>query len=421
MISVRSLRLPSSGNKYLIGIVIALFIMGCTPKVRVLRGSGSSAPPKTDTPADKDKKEADKAVTDAEKVDVKRIALLLPFELNKANPHAPSAEDIKRSALALDFFQGFKLGLDALAEQGVNFRLDVLDTRDDANENARIAKLEEVQDAALVVGPVYPKEIQVFGFNAGLSDALQISPLAASMPSEFNLPNLVTITAPITAHVRALAAHIAGQYQTGDVIVLYNTQDAASRQFLSPLKAAIQRVKKNAKVVEVQDEASLESNIHLSGKNLVVLGTANKYQISPIIAHLHKLQDELSYRINLFGHPNWSKLAFDEHDGLSNFQAAITTSYYIDSQASDVRRFGLRYQQEFGIAPTEFAYKGYDAAYYFGGLLAKYGAGYKEHIVQEEYVGLHNAFKFEYNPSWGYVNNAIAILQYRDGDFRPLK
>ncbi|SEL06693.1 ABC transporter substrate-binding protein [Parapedobacter koreensis] len=418
MISVQNLRLQLNGSKYLIGIAIALFVMGCTPKVRVLRGSGSSEPPKAETPAEKDK--AEETAAEAEKVDVKNIALLLPFELDKANLHAPSAEDIKRSALALDFYQGFKLGLDELAAQGVNFKVNVLDTRDDAGENARIAKLEEVQNAALIVGPVYPKEIQVFGFNAALSDALQISPLAASMPSEFNLPNLVTITAPITAHVRALAAHIARQYQTGDVILLYNTQDAASRQFLSPLKVEIQRVKKNAKVVEVQDEESLESSIHLSGKNLVVLGTANKYQISPVLAHLHKLQDELSYRINLFGHPNWSKLAFEENDGLQAFQTAITTSYYINAQEPDVRKFDQLYRQEFGIVPTEFAYKGYDAARYFGGLLAKYGAGYKEHIVQEEYAGLHNAFKFEYNPSWGYVNNAIAILQYRGGNFQPV-
>src|SRR5690606_34634666 len=131
------------------------------------------------------------------------IALLLPFELDKANQHAPSAADIKRSALALDFYQGFKAGLDALSAEGANFKLNVMDTRDDTGENARIAKLDEVQDAALVVGPVYPKEIQVFGFNAKLEHALQISPLAASMPSEFNLSNLVTITAPLPVHVRS--------------------------------------------------------------------------------------------------------------------------------------------------------------------------------------------------------------------------
>jgi len=419
MISVQNRRLRLNGNKGLVGIALVLLMAACTPKVRVLRGSGTTPPPKKEVPSeDKDKKE--EVDTDTKEVDVNNIALLLPFELDKANPHAPSTEDIKRSALALDFYQGFKLGLDALAEKGTNFKVNVLDTRDDPAENTRIAKLEQVQDAALVVGPVYPKEIQVFGFNASLEEALQISPLAASMPSEFNLPNLVTITAPITAHVQALAARIAQQYQSGDVVILYQTQDAASRQFLSPLKAEVGRLKKDIKVVEVTDEESLESSVHISGKNLVVLATTNKYQISPILAHLRKLHDELSYQIQLFGHPNWAKLEFDETDGLAIFRTCITTSYYVDKGRAEVRRFDEQYRREFGIPATEFAYKGYDAAYYFGGLLAKYGAAYKEYITQEEYRGLHNAFKFEHNPNWGYVNNAVFMLQYRSGDFQPL-
>src|SRR5690606_35103842 len=202
-----------------------------------------------------------------------------------------------------DFYQGFKLGLDALAQNGTNFKLNVVDTRDDAAENARVAKLQEVQDAALVVGPVFPKEIQVFGFNASLKNTLQISPLAASMPSEFNLPNLVTVTAPISAHVEALATHIAAQYRSGDVVIFYQTQDAESERFLSPLKAEINRLNQEISVVEVSDEASLESSVHISGKNLVVLATTNKYQISPILAQLRRLQDELSYQIQLFAHP----------------------------------------------------------------------------------------------------------------------
>lgn len=418
MILVQNLRLPSNGSKYLAGLAVLLFLAGCTPKVRVLRGPGSKVPPKAEVPVEKDEAEAETVET--EKVDVKNIALLLPFELDKANQHAPSAADIKRSALALDFYQGFKLGLDALATEGTNFKLNVLDTRDDVGESARIAKLDAVQNAALVVGPVYPKEIQVFGFNASLDDVLQISPLAASMPSEFNLPNLVTITAPLPVHVRALAAHIVKQYQSGDVVVLYETPDATSEQLLSPLKAEIQRLKKDVSVVTVQDAESLESSVHLSGKNLVVLATTNKYQISPILAQLRTLQDELSYQIQLFGHPSWSRLEFDEDDGLAALKTRITTSYHVDKQAPHVRKFDQQYQSEFGVTPTEFAYKGYDAAYYFGGLLVKYGADYKKHIADAEYDGLHNTFKFEYNPTWGYVNNAISILQYADGGFRPL-
>lgn len=419
MISVQNHQLRLSGNKFIVALAFLALLVGCTPKVRVLRPAGSKIEPKREIPEDKGAK-AEEKIVEAGKVDVKNIALLLPFQLDKANPYAPSTADIRRSALALDFYQGFKLGLDVLAKEGVNFKLDVLDTRDDANENARIAKLEEVQDAALIVGPVYPKEIQVFGFNASLHESLQISPLAASMPSEFNFPNLVTITAPIMAHIKALATHIVNQYRTNDVVLLYNTQDAASQQFLAPLRKEIQQLNQNINVVEVQDEESLASRVRLSGNNLVVLGTTNKYQISPILAHLHTLQDELSHQIQLFGHPNWAKLDFEEDDGLSALRTAITTSYHIDKRASNVRKFDQQYQQEFGIAPTEFAYKGYDAAYYFGSLLAKYGEAYKEHIVKEEYDGLHNTFRFEYNPAWGYVNNYISILQYRGGDFQLL-
>ena len=420
MILVRNLRLPLNGNKCLVGLmVLVLLVASCTPKVRVLRGPGSKAPTERETPTEKEDKVTEPEVEEA--VDFNQIALLLPFELDKANPHAPSAADIKRSALALDFYQGFKVGLDALSAEGANFKLNVLDTRDDAGENARIAKLDEVQNAALVVGPVYPKEIQVFGFNAKLDQALQISPLAASMPTEFNLSNLVTITAPLPVHVRALATHIADQYRQGDVVVLYKTSDESSRQLLTPLKTEIRRLKNgNIQVVEVEDEAGLESRVHLDGKNLVVLATTNKYELSPILAQLRRLQEELSYDIRLFGHPNWSKLGFDAEDGLAALNTRITASYYVDNNATDVRRFDQQYRSEFGVAPTEFAYKGYDAAYYFGSLLVKHGADYRSHLEDTGYEGLHNAFKWEYNPSWGYVNNAISILQYGSGGFRPV-
>lgn len=419
MILVRNLQLLLSGNKIVIGLAVLALLAACTPKVRVLRSPGSNVPTKTETPTEKD--DAVKETEEAEVVDVKQIALLLPFQLDKANPHAPSAADIKRSALALDFYQGFELGLEALSGEGTNFKLHVLDTRDDAGENARIAKLEEVQEAALVVGPVYPKEIQVFGFNARLDQALQVSPLAASMPSEFNLANLVTITAPLPIHVRALAAHIADQYRKGDAVIFYKTPDDASRQLLPLLKTEIRRFKNGSiPVVEVEDEADLESRVHLAGKNLVVLATTNKYEISPILAQLRRLQDELSYDIHLFGHPNWSRLAFDVEDGLADLHTRITSSYYVDRNSQDVRRFDQQYRAEFGIAPTEFAYKGYDAAYYFGSLLAEYGADYRLHLEDTGYDGLHNAFKWEFNPAWGYVNSAISILQYGSSGFRPV-
>src|SRR5690606_34788757 len=353
MILVRNLLLPLNGSRCLLGLSVLVLLAACTPKVRVLRAPGSDVPVKTEKPTEEEETTGKSAEADA--IDFNQIALLLPFELDKANPHAPSAADIKRSAMALDFYQGFKIGLDALSAEGANFKLNVLDSRDDAAENARIAKLDEVQDAALVVGPVYPKEIEVFGFNAKLGQTLQISPLAASMPSEFNLSNLVTMTAPLPVHVKALAAHIADQYQPGDVVIFYQTPDQGGKQLLAPLKTEIRKLKGgNIRVVDAEDEESLESRVHLDGRNLVVLATTNRYEVSPILAQLRRLKEELSYDIQLFGHPGWAKLGFDAADGLAAFKTRITASYYVDSGAEDVRRFNQQYQSEFGIAPTEF-------------------------------------------------------------------
>ena len=241
------------------------------------------------------------------------------------------------------------------------------------------------------------------------------------MPSEFNLPNLVTLTAPLPVHVGALAAHIASEYRQGDVVILYRTSDESSSRLLSPLKAEIRRLKGGGiDVVEVEDLESLESRVHLAGTNLVVLATTNKYEISPILAQLRTLRDELSYDIRLFGHPNWSKLGFDDSDGLAGFDTRITTSYYVDENAPEVRRFRQQYRSEFGVSPTEFAFKGYDAAYYFGSLLVKYGTEYRSHLEDTRYEGLHNTFEWEYNPDWGYVNNAISILEFSGGGFRPI-
>src|SRR5690606_24516058 len=233
MILVRNLLLPLNGSRCLLGLSVLVLLAACTPKVRVLRAPGSDVPVKTEKPTEEEETTGKSEEADA--IDFNQIALLLPFELDKANPHAPSAADIKRSAMALDFYQGYKIGLDALSAESANFKLNVLDSRDDAAENARIPKLHEVQDAALVMGPVCQTEVAVFDFNAKLGQMLQLSPLAASMPSEFTFANTFTRTAPLRVQVKELDAHIAEQEQAGDVVIFYPARVQGGKQLLAAL------------------------------------------------------------------------------------------------------------------------------------------------------------------------------------------
>lgn len=420
MILVRNHRLPSNGSNLLLGLaIIILFLSGCKP--RFATPTPRTGPTESVDRTGKETKEVEVEVTDAELskelVTDNTIALLLPFQLDKVSHAEPNTEDIKRSALALDFYQGFKLGLDELARNGTDFRVHVLDTRDNAAETSRLSSLTEVSAAALIVGPVFPQEIRAFKGNIN-AHTVQISPLAASQPSEFNNPNLVTITPPLTTHIDVLAAHIIKRYSAGDEIIFFDSPDNTSKQFLTPLRTALRRLKGGLQVLEISDPEELLDVLKISNANFVVCGTTNKYQITSLLDRLNAYRQDLSLDIRLYGHPNWDKISFDASDGLSLFETRITSSYYVDKQATAVRAFDDTYQTTFGVSATEFSYKGYDAARYFGQLLAKYGLSYKDHITKENYDGLHNSFEFVYDPASGFVNGHVEILQYRNGSFR---
>lgn len=416
MILVRNRRPRLSGNKFFAIVTLVFIAAGaCTPRAKVLRPD-STPDEGPDTPVAIPEPESSDEIPEAE---IQRIVLLLPFELNRSAGDHQSDADVKRAALALDFYQGFEIGLEKQTEEGHNFRLDVLDSRDDEQEVARLSGFDAVQDARLVVGPIFPKGISAFAASAGLEDkgVLQVSPLAATMPTEFNIPNLVSMTPPIMTHVRALAARIAEVYRTGDVVLLYRTDEAASQQFIPALKEELRRLDEDMSIGEVDGEEQLLEQLRTNANNLLVCGSTNRFRVVTIVDQLRQQVDDAGYRIKLFGHPNWARMPFSSGIGLERMQTEISSSYYIDAGSAAVREFEQRYRSEFGVEPTDFSYKGYDAGRFFGELLALHGESYGQHLLGSEFRGLHNAFEFQYDPRWGYVNAAIHFLEFRNGAF----
>lgn len=417
MISVQNLQLQSNGSNFWLKLVSFLFLIGmvtsCVPRSQVVKPDGGPVILEPTKPSVEVTEEAQPVREQYE------IALMLPFQLNRSTGQNPTSTDLERAELALDFYQGFKLGLEKQTSQGTDFKLEVLDSRDNEEEVRRLVSRSEVKDALLVVGPIFPKEISAFGDAAVLknSNTLQISPLAATMPTEFNLPNLVSITSPILTHVRALAQRIVEAYQPGDVVLLYESDETSSQQFLNPLKTIILQLNRNIALYEVKSKERLEELVHFDGKNLVVSGSSNRFQVLAMLEQLRLLRDQSGHRFQLFGHPNWAKISFPDESGLQSFQTIISSTYYIDPRQIAVRDFRTWYRDEFTIEPSEFAYKGYDTGMYFGLLLSRHGKDYSKHLVDTEFEGLHNSFQFEYNSKWGFVNQAIHFLRFNDGHF----
>src|SRR5690554_2706937 len=271
-----------SGNKLIGLLVLFLFLSSCS----VLKPK----PPVPVTPPDEKPIESEFPKEDIAKPineSVNSIVLLLPFELEKIGSE-PTRADVKHVEVPLDFYQGFKVALDNLIQDGYNFKLTVLDTRDNATQNARLAVTPEVQSADLIVGPIFPKEIPVFSKAGKLTYSLQVSPLAASKPSQFNIPNLVSLVAPIDLHSQGLANYFDDIKKSSDRIIIINKLDDDSRGFLSPLKQSL--TEKSISFSEINDLNQIADIVGTDGKNFVVLGTVDKYIVNSILTRLVEIQ-----------------------------------------------------------------------------------------------------------------------------------
>ncbi|WP_140938187.1 hypothetical protein [Sphingobacterium lumbrici] len=410
---------------FLFAFACILFVSSCAPKRGVLRspdyqgnigGKDVKIPNVAEDKVAEDEN-ADESGKRSAKYVGRIISLVLPFQLHQISGESLIDTDIKRSALALDFYQGFQLGLEELAGKGSNFYLNVLDSKDDDFQNATLAQSEDVREASLIVGPVYPKEIKTFGANLVNKEVLQINPLAATMPTEFNLPNLVSLTPPIRSHINAIALEVARQYRSGDVIIIYNTSDADGKQFLNGMLTAIKQSKSVVEIYSVSSIAEMNEKLSATGTNLIVTGSTDKFQIKTLLGNLDLKVKEDYYSFKLFGHPLWSRYDFDVYPGFSNYTPTITSESHLKSWSAKAKAFRETYYTQFGVNPSDNSYKGYDAAIYFGGLIDKYGKNLQDHLITEPFSGLYSAYKFKHNDTWGFSNDAVSIQVYTGNSF----
>ncbi len=418
MISVRNHPQPLNGNKILLFLfcVSLLVVTSCGTKKKTSTVLKSPDYEKVEE-EEKEIEEEKEVVEEEEEVIDNKIALLLPFQLQKIRVESIGKEDIRRSALALDFYQGLHIGLQELADKGNRFLLDVLDTKDDDIQNQTLAQSEGVVEASLVIGPVFPNEIKAFGRSFGNKKTLQISPLAASLPSEFMLPNLVTLTPSINSHANALAKKIEERAKTDDVIILLDVGDSKSKQYISQVKSKLESENKLF-IKTVNKIEDLTESLEDESVNHVICGSNDDFVISILMNTLESEYLEEDKNIQLYGHPLWAKMNFRSYDYFSAYNPIITSESHLNENSTAARKFASAYKKEYSVEPSETAYKGYDSAIYFGSLLKKHGDNIEEKITKSDFKGLYSDYSFDFNQSWGYENRSVSYKTFKNGSFQ---
>ena len=402
-----------SGNNFVILLSLLIFLSACSKKITAPK------PVEITSPVEREKQ---KEIVPLKKQTNHSIALLLPFELNSINLKTAGRKDVAKADLAIDFYQGFKLALDSLIINGHQFNLQVFDTQSQETRVINLAMANSVRSNDLIIGPVFPDAIKTFADFSELGQTLQISPLAASMPAEFNNPGLVTVNNTINQHGQKIAEFIHLNYTPELVnVLLINTQKTEDAKFSSFFKSSLTKMSGGKfRIIERPTAIAIESYLHPSKINLVIISSADRLFLLPVIDKLYKLVNQ-RYKIELFGHPSWIKASYLSQEKMQALKSRISTSYFVNYKAQNVKNFIARYRDEYNIEPSEYSFKGFDIGYYFGGLLEKYGKDYADHLEDNNYQGLHTVFKFSKDPKFGYINNELILLSYTNFELQPVK
>lgn len=407
MISVQNRPQLLSGNKYLLVVFLLVAFAACSPKIRPVVKKRPVIPEKVE-----EKKEVEKQKPVAKFAEA-TISLLVPFRLNSIDLGTATKAEVEKSAMAIDFYQGFKMGVDSAANSGLNFKLKVYDTRDSNSQIEGLMQKGSLLSSNLIVGPVFPdglKHIRTYVIEKNLA---LVNPLAATHPKEFNNPNMISVVSNVDLHAEKLGSYIKKHYDpVQSVVVLINPGSEDDEVLSSPLRRYFEDTKSPFFFQEFASVFSMETKIFKNKKYVVLLGSSERRFVMATIDKLIKLKNA-GLSIDLYGHPEWIKQSYNV-DKLQALNTIISTTYKVDYGRQEVTSFIKKYRSAYSFEPGEYAFKGFDIGYYFAKLIAAHGKNYLQFLTKDKYRGLQNNMTFVYDPREGYINTSVLLLKYQD-------
>ncbi len=369
-----------------------------------------------------------------------RVAVLFPFFVreNNAMVYADTTKRVGTTTQVydgslpfLEAYEGVLIAADSLRSLGLNVEMKVFDTRADSAEIKRLIRTGELDNADLIIGPVFSYNLEQIAGWAGERDIPVVSPvpLRDSHIHE-NKPSLYRVF-PSQEVVQDLIADEVASRQGSRVIFLYS--DTA---MYDPATARLwQKVKTAASDTGFSDGgsivpfyytgvterrnvygtvASFESQLDPERKNIIVLATTSTPVVSSAFSALHSLTKR--YDIMVIGYPEIRGLETVDLKYYYDLELHIPSESYVDFESPGVKSYSAIYLKKFRTEPMaeSFAWRGFDIAWYFIGGIAIGGKGFLKDpgTFNPELLCLEPDFRRNSRNN-GYENRGMFILHYR--------
>ena len=353
---------------------------------------------------------------ESKKKDTYKVAVLFPFMVDELNQE----RNVRSNQFVLDTYEGIKVAVEQLNEQGKNITLYAYDTKRDSAVTAGIVARPELKQMDLIIGPLYPvasKIVSDFTYKYKIN---MVNPLSTNSEVVGGNPMSFLFKPSLKTQATAAAAYasktfvanpktmiIYGETQK-DSVLAFNYQKVAQEKGLKVVrmeKVGQARARHLLKMLARQGSApdTLKNDIgHL------FIATSDELVVANAISALEIRGD----RLPVVTLEDWLDLKFVSFEQLERLEVKFIAPNYINYENEDVTAFKNLYLQQTNAPPSLYAYAGYDMMTFFGNMLHEYGTYFQQGLVDRAFdPGLiFSGYVFKDQND----NQFVPIVQFRE-------
>ncbi len=373
---------------------------------------------------------------DLKNLRTKKLALMLPFRLNRIDVDSVSEAKnaIKNDgflSLSLDFESGVLVALDSAKHLGISTNLKVFDTENQITKINSILRQNDFSNYDAVIGPLMPQNLELVASELKNDNIPVVSPF--TMPQ--NLYENVFQTIPSDELLEQnIINFVKADTEKKNIIIIADEKNRAKSNRLKIEFPTAKQIfsKKSKEGKDLYYVVLDEIRGHFrQGLNLVFLETGNSGFISNVTSMLNGLNGRnhaentedagltsgpLIFSIELYTTNKSS--AFEDEANVSNIHLSNLKFHYPSPNkafdASKPNSFVDKYESIYGVQPSKYATRGFDLTLDILLRLASednlYNASKED--VETEYV--ENKFRYSKKLFGGYYNEAVYVVKYED-------
>ena len=341
-----------------------------------------------------------------------KMALMLPFHMNgKVNPYY------------VDFYRGVLVALEDIKAEGYDVEVSVFDTEGSGERVGELMSSEQgLADAQLIIGPVYESELSRVLSFAEQGGVPVVSPLA----------DVETLQSPVLFQMQAENEYkndkIADIFDGSREIVMIHssTMDDSFVQEMRTLSAGAPSSGLNY----VFDRESFFYTRNADGTNgelvdifeymrtktskAFIIIAKSETEVDRILTTLSSTKSSIVGRGMTYGdyvvvgNRRWMQSANIDRQSFFRNQVVFVVPYYANRSDENIRMFDGRYVKMYGVLPTMYSYRGYDATMIF---CRKMFSGIDDTMFEESLTPLATTYRFKREDGI-YLNSNWVRVQY---------